>query len=167
MKEELETKYVPPSFSVRLMDNWHQYTQGNKSVKEYVKKFDEFLFRCSTLHKEGKAQILSKFKIGLRVDLRTELLARVNELEVAYALIQNLDSARTNHTFKSHDYRASVSSPSPSPQPNRSKSLHIGMASRVRVLNGTTETRIPSPPKLVPQPSATNPMLRILSFQLP
>jgi len=24
MKEELETKYVPPSFSARLMYNWHQ-----------------------------------------------------------------------------------------------------------------------------------------------
>jgi len=24
MKEELKTKYVPPSFSVRLIDNWHQ-----------------------------------------------------------------------------------------------------------------------------------------------
>jgi len=25
MKEELEIKYVPPSFSARLMDNWHQH----------------------------------------------------------------------------------------------------------------------------------------------
>jgi len=34
MKEELETKYVPPSFIARLMENWHQHTQGNKSAKE-------------------------------------------------------------------------------------------------------------------------------------
>ena len=27
MKDELQTKYVPPSFSARLMDNWHQHTQ--------------------------------------------------------------------------------------------------------------------------------------------
>ena len=33
MKEELETKYVPPSFSARFMDNWHQHTQGNKFAK--------------------------------------------------------------------------------------------------------------------------------------
>jgi len=88
MKEELETKYVPPSFSARLMDNWHQHTQGNKSVKEYVEKFDEFLIRCNTLHKEGEAHILSRFRAGLRDDLWTELLVRgVNELEVAYALV--------------------------------------------------------------------------------
>jgi len=62
MKKELEIKYVSSSFSARLMDNWHQHTQGNKSTKESVKKFDEFLIRCSTLHKEGEAQILSRFR---------------------------------------------------------------------------------------------------------
>ena len=41
MKEELETKYASPSFSAHLMDNWHQYTQGNKSAKKYVEKFDD------------------------------------------------------------------------------------------------------------------------------
>jgi len=52
MKEELEIKYVTPSFRARLMDYWHQYTQGNKSAKEYVEKFDEFLIRCSIPPKE-------------------------------------------------------------------------------------------------------------------
>ena len=121
MKEELETKYVTPSFSARLINNWHQHAQGNKSTKEYVEKFDEFLIRCSTLHKEGEAQILSRFRAGLRDDLRIELLARgVKELEVTYALVQDLDSARTTYTSKSHDYRASVSRPSPFSQSNRS-----------------------------------------------
>ena len=113
MKEEQKIKYMTPLFSARLMDNWHQHTQDNKSAKKYVEKFDEF---CSTLHREGETQILSRFKAGLRDDLRIELLARgVNELEAAYALIQDLDSARTNHTFKSHDYRALVFRHSPSP----------------------------------------------------
>jgi len=76
MKEELETKYMQSSLSARLMDNWHQHSQGNKSVKEYVEKFDQFLIRCNTLHKKGEAQILSRFKAGLRDDLRTELLVR-------------------------------------------------------------------------------------------
>jgi len=51
------------------MDNWHQYIQGNKSAKEYVEKFDEFLIRCSTLHREGETQNLSKFRAGVRDDL--------------------------------------------------------------------------------------------------
>ena len=77
MKEELETKYVPSSFSAHLMYNWHQYTQGIKSAKEYVEKFDEFLIYThieSTLHREGEAQFLSRFRVGLKDDLRTELL---------------------------------------------------------------------------------------------
>ena len=74
MKEELEIKYVPPSFSACLMDNWHHHMQGNKSVKEYVKKFNEFLIRCSTLYRESETQILSRFRAGLIDDLRTELL---------------------------------------------------------------------------------------------
>ena len=55
MKDELKGKYVPPSFSDRFMDKWHQYNQGNKSAKEYVVKFDEFLIRCSTFSKKGQA----------------------------------------------------------------------------------------------------------------
>ena len=104
------------------MDNWHQHTQGNKSAKEHVKKLDEFLIRCSTFYEEGEPQILSRFRVGLREDLRTELLARVNELEAVYALVQDLDSARISHPSKSYDYRASVSKPSPPSQPHRSSS---------------------------------------------
>ena len=59
-----------------------------------------------TLHKKGEAQILSRFRAGLRDDLRIELLTKgVTELEAVYALVQNLDSARTNHPSKSHDYK--------------------------------------------------------------
>jgi len=55
MKEELEIKYVPPSFSARFINNWHQYTQDNKFAKEYVEKFDKFRIRCNTLHNERAA----------------------------------------------------------------------------------------------------------------
>ena len=80
------------------MDNWHQYTQANKSAKEYVEKFNEFLMRCSIFHKKGEAQILFRFRAGIRDDLRIELLVRgVNELEAVYVLVQDLDSARTSH----------------------------------------------------------------------
>ena len=75
-----------------------------------------------------------------------------------YAVVQDLDSARTSHTSKSYDYRTSVLRLSPPSKPYRSSTqlLHIGMTSKVRVLNGTTETRALIPPELVPQPSAIN-----------
>ena len=63
MKEELEIKYIPPSFSAHLKDKWHQYTQGNKSAKEYVEKFVEFLIRC----------IPSIRKVNLKFFLDTDL----------------------------------------------------------------------------------------------
>jgi len=69
IKEELQTKYVPPSFSARFMDNWYQCTQDNKSAKEYIEKFDELFIRCSTLHKEGEAQIIYRFRAGVKSDL--------------------------------------------------------------------------------------------------
>jgi len=91
MKDELKEKYVPPSFSARLMDKWHRYTQGNKSAQEYVEKFDDFLIRCNAINTDGKAQILSRFRAGLRDDFRIEHLARkITELEKAYALVQDL-----------------------------------------------------------------------------
>ena len=96
-------------------------TQCHKSAKEYVVKFNEFLFRCNTFNKKGQTQFLSRFRAKLREVLRAKLLTRgVTQLEKAYVLVQDLDSVRTNHTFKSHDYRASMSRPFPSPQPNRS-----------------------------------------------
>jgi len=67
MKDELRGKYVPPSFSACLMDKWHQYTQSNKSAKEHVAKFDEFLIRCNTLNIEGQAQIFSRLEPDLEV----------------------------------------------------------------------------------------------------
>jgi len=84
---------VPPSFSARLMNNWHQHTQGYKSAKEYVEKFDEFLIRCSTFHRKDEAQKFARFRVDVRDDRRTERLARgVNKLEAAYALVQDLRS---------------------------------------------------------------------------
>ena len=111
------------------------------------------------LHKEREAQILSKYRASLRDDLRTELLGKgVNELEAAYALLQNLDFARTNHPSKvmiiKHQCLDLPNLPNPIglvPKP-----LHIWMTSRVRVLNGTTEIRALISPELVLQPSATN-----------
>jgi len=55
MKDELKRKYVLPFYYARLLDRWHQFSQGNKSAKQYVAKFDMFLIRCSALVTEGEA----------------------------------------------------------------------------------------------------------------
>ena len=109
MKDELREKYVLAPFSAYLVDEWHQYTQGNKSAKECVAKFDEFLIRCNTLTTEGQAQIFSRLRAGLRGDLLTELLVRgVTELKIAYALVRDLDFRKSNYNTTSFDSKSSV-----------------------------------------------------------
>ena len=116
MKNKLRDKYVPTSYFDRLLDDWHWFTQDTKSAKDYLAQFDEFLIRCSTFGTKSITQVISQFRAGLREDIQTELLARgVTKLDKAYAIIQELNSIRINHTFTSYDYRASVSRFSPSP----------------------------------------------------
>jgi len=159
MKDELRRKYMPPSFSAYLMDEWYQYTQGNKLTKKYVTKFDKFLIRYNTLNVEGQDQILFRFKVGLRGNLRTELLVRgITELKATHVLVQDLDSLglittlgvliQNQMRLELHPLNSSIGL--------IPKISHIGMTSRTRVLNGTTKAKAPRFPKLVPQPNATN-----------
>ena len=69
---------------------------------------------------EGQAQIMSRFRARLREDLRTELLAReITELEKAYALVQDLDAAKSSSVSKSH---VQTSRPNTGSYPNRFQS---------------------------------------------
>ena len=109
MKTQLKQKFFPPSYYSRLLDKWNQFYQEIKSAKEYVAKFDEFLIRYSTLKTKTLMQVLSRFRAGLREDLRSELFTRnVDTLEKAYALMQDLDEARLR---KNHGYKVSVFRP--------------------------------------------------------
>ena len=66
-------------------------------------------------HRRRDSNHFQIFIVGLREDLTTKLLARgVTKLEKAYALVQDLDVVRSNHTAKSHEQRAPVSRPSSS-----------------------------------------------------
>ena len=56
-----------------------------------------------------EAQVLSRFRAGLRDDLRTELLAsEVTELEKAYVLVQDLDAAKSNSISEGHTKQSSL-----------------------------------------------------------
>jgi len=108
------------------MDEWHQYTKGNKSAKKYVVKFDEFFIRCNTLNAEGQAQIIFRFRAGLIGDLQTELLARdVTELKATYALVQDLYSLRSNYNIRSFDSKSSAFRTSSSSQFSRPSTQNL------------------------------------------
>ena len=104
MKDELKGKYAPPTYYACLLNRWHQLSQDHKLTKEYIAKFDEFRIRCSVLGTKSEAQILFRFRDGLRNNLRMELLTRgVTELERAYVLAQDLDAIRSSHDSRSHN----------------------------------------------------------------
>ena len=64
MKLRLKEKYVPMSYHQRLLDQWQRLIQGNRSVAEYIVKFDEFVMRCNI--DEYESMTLSRFRARLR-----------------------------------------------------------------------------------------------------
>jgi len=67
MKEELETKYVPPSFSARLMDNWHQHTQTTNLQKSMSRNLMNFSSDAVLSIKKVKLKFFLDFEPALRM----------------------------------------------------------------------------------------------------
>ena len=53
MKEKFRQKYIPPFFGQQLVDKWNRLTQENKSVTNYIIKFDKYLNRFSAIELES------------------------------------------------------------------------------------------------------------------
>ena len=70
MKENLMLKCVPSSFSQQLLNKQNRLNQGNKSVSNYIAKFDEYLNKCGAIEYESSEQTQSKFKLDLKDDYR-------------------------------------------------------------------------------------------------
>ena len=104
MKDELEGKCVPPYYYNHFLDKLRRITQGNKSSKIYVTEFFEFLTRYNILDIESDVQVFSQFRVGLKIDIENKLWNReITELKKAYALVQDLDAAKSSYTFMSHN----------------------------------------------------------------
>jgi len=64
-------------------------------VSEYIKKFDQFLVRCS--ENESDIEVLSRFRSRLKNYLRCELIVRdVSTLEQAIEIVQDLDQSQVS-----------------------------------------------------------------------
>ena len=74
MKAKLREKYVPMSYHQRLLDQWQRLNQGNKTVTEYIAKFDELAMRCNLV--ESESATLSRFRPCLREEIQRELFLR-------------------------------------------------------------------------------------------
>ncbi|KAG6725272.1 hypothetical protein I3842_02G025100 [Carya illinoinensis] len=113
MKCRVQEKYLPQSYRGNLLDQWNAFTQGNHLVTEYVTQFDEFRIRCHVV--EDEAMTLSRFRQGLKDDLRHELIFRgVTTLDHAYSLVQDYELVTRTLYGKRGDNRPSITSTSTS-----------------------------------------------------
>jgi len=96
-------------------------TQGNRLVSEYIRKFDQFLVRYG--ENESGALVLSRFRSGLKDELRRELIVRdISTLEQAIQVIQELDQFQTSSFPRRTDYRDNPNRNTVKFQPNPSQS---------------------------------------------
>ncbi|XP_022889497.1 uncharacterized protein LOC111405037 [Olea europaea var. sylvestris] len=114
MKRHLQEKYLPQSYKGNLLDQWNTLTQGNRLVTEYVTQFNEFRMRCHVV--EDEAMTLSRFRQGLKDDLRRELILRgITTLDHAYSLVQDYELVTKTPYGRRVDNHPFVSSVPPPP----------------------------------------------------
>ncbi|KAK8951463.1 hypothetical protein KSP39_PZI004161 [Platanthera zijinensis] len=72
MKHRLSEKYLPASYRDQLFEQLQNLRQGTLTVAEYMARFDELVVRSDI--SEEPIATASRFKAGLRSDLRRELI---------------------------------------------------------------------------------------------
>jgi len=88
IKQKLQEKYLPQSYRTKLLDQWNNIRQGNKSINEYITQFNDYMIRCAI--RESEAMTLRRFCRGLNDDLRREVVFQsVSTLDQAYTLVKD------------------------------------------------------------------------------
>jgi len=88
MKQNLQEKYLPQSNRNKLLDQWNNLRQGNKSINEYITQFNDYMMRCAI--RENEAMTLRRFYKGLKDDFRREVVFQgVSTLDQAYTLVKD------------------------------------------------------------------------------
>ena len=78
------------SYHQRVLDQWHRLVQRNKSVTEYIAKFNELAMRYGI--NESESMILSRFRSSLHDDVKRELyIKEVRDLEQAYQVARDFE----------------------------------------------------------------------------
>ena len=90
MKGRLRTKYVPVNYKSQLIDTWQRIEQKQRSLRGYINEFQELMIAYEL--DEDQLSIISRFKTGLREDIKVELeLREVSTLDEAYKIALRLD----------------------------------------------------------------------------
>lgn len=95
MKLKLLEKYLHLDYEDSLFEELILLRQGNMTVDEYTNRFHELSVRSHIT--ENARQNLARFKVGLRDDLRKELLTvRLISVEEAYQVAFQLEQQMRN-----------------------------------------------------------------------
>ena len=131
MKGRLRTKYVPVNNKSQLIDTWQRIEQKKRSVREYLNEFQELMIACEL--DEDQLSIISRFKTGLREDIKVELeLREVSTLYEAYKIALRLDgffkkNPRYSNLNQPHTCTRGQGNSPPNIPPN--SNLNVGMNS--------------------------------------
>ena len=131
MKGKLRTKYVPVNYKSQLIDTWQRIEQKQRSVREYINEFQELMIACEL--DEDQLSIISRFKTGLREDIKVELeLREVSTLDEAYKIALRLDgffkkNSRYTNLNQFHTFNRGQGNIPPNIAPN--SNLNVGMNS--------------------------------------
>ena len=99
MKAKLRKKYVPMSYHQRLLDQWKRLNQENKTMTEYIAKFDELAMQCNLV--KSKSATLLRFRVGLREEIQRELfLRKVQDLDQAYQIATDCERFQRGPTVR-------------------------------------------------------------------
>ena len=131
MKGRLGTKYVPVNYKSQLIYTWQRIEQKQRSVREYINEFQELMIACEL--DEDQLSTISRFKTGLREDIKVELeLREVSTLDEAYKIALRLDgffkkNPRYSNLNQARTFTRGQGNSSPNMPPN--SNLNVGMNS--------------------------------------
>ena len=100
-------KYLPQSYRNKLLDQWNNLRQWNKSINEYIIQFNDYMMRCAI--KENEATTLCRFCKVLNDDLRREVVFQdVSTLDQACILVQEYKLVTKNQWMNHKDLIVSL-----------------------------------------------------------
>jgi len=90
------------SYRNKLLNQWNNLKQGNKSINEYITQFNNYMMRCAI--RENEAMTLRRFCKGLNDNLRKEVIFQgVSTFDQVCTLVQNYKLVTKNQWKNHHD----------------------------------------------------------------
>ena len=106
MKTKMNQKYLLITFQDQWLNIWSRLTQETLFAADYIKKFDEFLTRCSELVDDLPWWLSLCLDLAfVRISIKNSL-QEVGDLEHAYRIVRDLDASRGSYYQRGSNYKS-------------------------------------------------------------